>query len=447
MIADVENRGLDNEHVDALKAAFARIEALGQEHSDIGAFTGACMQEDLYTKLSNHYAAALSAGTSTSANPEDYDDSALLKQTVDALKMSITELKKAKENALAEAAKDPKENLGAASEFAMRFAAEQGIDMQGQTASNVAQSMNDEIDATIARAPAAYDNTAEVEALDTTGDIIQAIEALVALGEQEGMTLPRFLRLQIEQGLDKAMEGAVSTRKALEYELGWAEASAVSPFHIQAAQEKLQVFDTLSAKQQVGVPNWKELQWASKDVEYKYERDQNVFYDITQRWESILNNLSTWALAHCSFAEYVDPWKLLDPSKRRPAIESDKATLPGIIKQKERLLQKYHGISFADIFEHPTFKWAVEKNFIGYSREYIEFLRNTVYPACIPCQYLPQDIISQKEAIYQGKRVTNPNIHVPAERAQIFYDQKFGAGRHEAKFGPISRIESNAAPW
>ena len=256
MIKDVESRGISGAETDELKTHYNRLLQLGQEYSDIAAFTGACMQEDLYTKMSDCYSRALSsqAQQSTGDAAENYDDSALLKQTVDALKMAISELKRAKDAALEEASKDPKANLKAESEFAMRFAKQHGIDMQGATARDVEQSVSDEIDATLAEKPAAYDNTAEVEALDVSSDIIPAIEELIALGKQEGMTLPKFLKIQIEQGLDKAAEGAGATRGGLEYSLGWAQASAIGPHHIAEAEENLRVFDELAAKQNSAFP-------------------------------------------------------------------------------------------------------------------------------------------------------------------------------------------------
>lgn len=446
MVKDVDARGLTGPDVDALKAALGRIKELGQEHSDIGSFTGACMQENLYTVLSDHYSKALSAETSAAntAGPDNYDDAALLKQVVNSLRSAIDEINRAKKEALEEAAADPKRNLADKAAFASRFGAAHGISLD---AGQAATSMSNGIDKTLAEKPMAFDNTAEVEALDISADIIPAIEELIQLGESPGMTLPDFLRIQIEKGLDKATEGAVATRKGLVYSQDWAKASAISPFHIDKAKEDLHVFDALAAKQKFGVPNWTELKWAHQDVKYKYEPDQIKWGEITDRWESILSDLSFWALAHCSFAPYVEPWSLMDPPKRPPSIRRVKYTQPGIIKEKERLLQKYFNISFDQIFDHPTFKWAVEHKFISYSKEYIEFLRTQVYPNCIPCQLLPDQVVKQKEELYQGKREANPEGHFPAIRIQQLYDQKFGTNRYVSKFGQITPVESNAAPW
>lgn len=449
MIKDVEARGISGAEVEELKTQYNRLLELGQEHSDIGAFTGACMQEDLYTKLSDSYSRALSsqAQQSTEDAANNYDDAALLKQTVDALKMAISELKRAKDEALEEAAKDPKANLAAESEFAMRYAAEHGIDMQGASAQDVENSVSSEIDATLAEKPAAYDNTAEVEALDSSSDIIPALEALIALGEEDGMTLPKFLTIQIEQGLDKAAEGAGATRDGLEYNLGWAKASAISPHHIMETEEKLKVFDELTEKQEFGVPNWTEFKWARQDVEYRNEPNKIKWAEITDRWNTLLDNLSYWALAHCSFAPYVEPWKMLPPSKKAEAILQDKDTYPGIFKERERLLEKYFGVQLKDIRNHETFQWAVQKNHLSYSEAYVSFLLDKIYPACIPCQHLSSELVQEKEAFYKEGREINPHGHWPVIRVQKYYDKKFGEGRYLSKFGQIPVPPSDAAPW
>jgi hypothetical protein len=397
MIKDVDSQGITNEHVDEMKKSFARMQDLGQEHSDITAFMGICMQEDLFGKLGNLYSKALTTHASEGAgDPSKYDDAALLKQSIDALKLAIETIKQGKEDTLKEAGSE---------------------------------------------------NAAEVEALDNSEEIIQPIEDLIALGEQGGITFPDFLRLQIEQGLDKAMEGSVSTRKGLVYSLEWAEASRLSPHDIAKCKKHITVFDGLSANQKFGVPNWKELKWAMNDVDYEFEPDHIKWGDITDRWNTVLDDLHQWSLAYCSHARFVDPWKQLPEPRKAAAIQRSKDTLPGVIKQRERLLKKYYGISFQDIFTHETFLWAVETNSIHYSKEFIDFIKDTVYPTCIPLQHMPSELIAERERISKENREINPKIMEPAERVKEHYDRKFGEGRYVSKFGRIEAIESNAAAW
>ncbi|MFK7786081.1 MAG: hypothetical protein AB8B56_13250 [Crocinitomicaceae bacterium] len=398
MINDVDSQGIANEHVEEMKACFSRMTDLADQHSDITAFMGVCMQEDLFGKFSNLYSQALTAKAQESAtDPSTYDDQALLKQAIDALRQSISAIQKGQQDALKEAEKS--------------------------------------------------NSTAEVEALDCSADIIQPIENLIALGEQGGITYADFLRLQIEQGLDKAMEGSVSTRKGLVYSLEWAEAGRISPHHISKCKKHLSVFDSISGKQKFNVPNWKELQWALKDVDYEFELNIIKWGEISKRWNTILDDLHEWSLAYCSHAPYVDPWRMLQEPQKSRAIQKAKDCLPGIIKQRERLLQKYFGVSFYDIFTHETFLWAIETNDIHYSKEFIDFIKDHVYPACIPLQHMPNELVGEREGLSKEKREINPNITEPAERMKAHYDRKFGDGRYVSKFGEIEPVESKAAPW
>jgi len=398
MINDVDSQGISNEHVDEMKSFFERMNSLAEEHSDITAFMGVCMQEDLFGKFSNLYSQALTANAQTSGSDmSSYDDAALLKQAIDSLKQSVEAIKQGQREALQEAQKS--------------------------------------------------DSSAEVEALDCSADIIQPIEELIALGEQGYITYPEFLRLQIERGLDKAMEGAVSNRKGLVYSLEWAEASKVSPHHIEKCQKQLAVFDELSSKQKFGVPNWKELQWALNDIDYEFEPKMIKWSEITRRWNEILDDLHEWSLAYCSHAPYVDPWRMLEEPNKSRAIQKSKDCLPGVIKQRECLLEKYFGISFYDMFNHETFLWAVETNSIAYSQEFVDFLKDKVYPTCIPLQHFPSELITERERLSKEKREVNPRVMEPAKRTMRYYDSKFGEGRHREKFGEIETIESNAEAW
>ncbi len=444
MLTDLENQGLENEHVDEVRRLLAKMKALGQEYSDITTFTGICMQENLYGAISDQYSRALQAKASNGQSAATYDDSALLLQSISALEQAIQQLRKSKQEALVEASKDPFADIQKESEFAANFAKQQGLNL---SADKLADETRKDREEQLRSKPNAFDNSVEVDVLTNTEDLIAPIQELIDLGKQEGMTLPRFLKLQIERGLDKAMEGAVASRKGIVYSLGWAKASMLSPYHVEKAESELKIFDELSAKQPFNVPNWKELQWSVNDLDYQLDGKIAKWENITDRWNQIFSDLDTWACAHCSFAPGIDPWRLLPEPNKRPAIESSKATLPGIIEQRLRLLEKYHGLTFHDIFAHPTFLWAVEHHYMGFSKEYMEFLRNEVKPVCVPHQSLPQELTSKTEAMFQEKRMGNPRSHWPAIRVQEFYGSQFGADRYVSKFGEIEPSDSNAAPW
>ena len=282
MVADLDGRGLSGEDADKVRSIYQRMQQLGAELSDIAEFTGICMQENLYTDISDYYTRALSSGNSGGGDStSDYDDGALLKQSIQALKQSIEQIRQSKATALELADHDPRANLQQESQFAAKFAAEHGIDV---TAEHIEKSQGEMLDKELKEKPNAYNNQAEVEALDNSEDLIEPIEALIALGEEPGMTFPKFLRLQIERGLDKAMEGAGVVRKSLLYDLDWAKAQALSPHHIKRCEARLSVFDDLANANQFGVPNSKELQWTTKRAERPFDQPLAKWDNIGRRW-------------------------------------------------------------------------------------------------------------------------------------------------------------------
>ncbi|MFK8037139.1 MAG: hypothetical protein AB8B74_02530 [Crocinitomicaceae bacterium] len=397
MIKDVDSKAISNDYVDGMKQYFMRLQELGQEYSDITTFMGVCLQEDLFGKLGVLYSKALTSHASENAdNPSNYDDAALLKQSIDSLKYAIDVIRKNKEESIKEA----------------------GVE-----------------------------NILDVETLDNSEDLIKPIEELIALGEKYDITFPDFLRLQIEQGLDKAIEGNVSTRKGLVYLLEWDEVRMLTPHHISRSRRCISVFDDLSNKQKFGVPNWIEFKWARNDINYEFEHKIIKWENITDRWNKILEDLHEWSLAYCSHARSIDPWNVLSESQKTKAIQKAKDTLPGIITQREQLLRKYFGITFQEIFTHETFLWEVKTNSIYYSKEFVDFIKDKVYPVCIPLQHMPNELITEREQISKENREINPKIMEPAVRIKSHYDHKFGEGSYTSKFGVIETIGSNAAPW
>lgn len=182
-----------------------------------------------------------------------------------------------------------------------------------------------------------YIDSREVEILLNPEIIIKGIQDMIDLAEQEGMTYPRFLRLQIERGLDKAMEGLSVVREAQEYNLEVVKLNPTSPYHLQKEEKKLEAFDQLASKNKFGIPNQKDYSYACNDIDYEFEFDIVKWNEIVRRWTDLLRDLSIWSLSYCSFAPYIPPWNMAkDPVI---AVRKTQKTLPGIFKQKEKLLK------------------------------------------------------------------------------------------------------------
>ncbi|PKP21322.1 MAG: hypothetical protein CVU05_07010 [Bacteroidetes bacterium HGW-Bacteroidetes-21] len=452
MMDDCKQKNLSGSDFDSMCEAYARMEQLGQEHSDMNAFNAQMMTENLYGKFSDFYGRALSAPSaqSSGAAAGGYDDAALLKQSVDALKQAIITIRKSYQDAIEEASgKNVQQQNQAGLDFLERntekglFSATGGMEaLRTETAKSMGE--------TLKKTPNAFDNTVEVEVLSNPEALIKPIQDVIDLGEQPGMTLPRFLRTQIETGLDKAMDGAVAARDSYITEKEFIDASPVSSFHLQKIDKKIQRFDELAAANKFHVPNWTELKFNMDDIDREFERDIQQWDRVKRRWEDLLWDLSMWSLSYCSFAPYIKPWAMAkDPVA---ATIHTQNTGPGIFKEKEKLLQKYFGISFHDIFKQPSFLWDVKYNYIDYSQEFLDFLIEKIYPECNPFNQLPSDKIEARASFYKRDRnaedrENNPEAHIPADRMRIFYNKKFGEGRYESKYGNIEKNDSKAAPW
>jgi len=403
MLKEVEEKNLSGENYDKMKDALDKMETLGQEHSDIMTFNGALMQENLFSKFSDHYGKLLAESAKKEGEAKGYDDSTLLKQSIDALKNAITEIKR---------------NYQASIDESKKYKS----------------AKNKKLDQSIENA-----------ILNDPTIIIKGIEDLIQLGEQEGMTLPKFLRLQIETGLDKAMEGSVVVKNGLQFIYDATTASATTPYSILVDKEKLEAFDFLANKSEFNIPNQKELSYLHRDIDYKYRHQIAEWKEIKYRWEQFLSDLSFWSMAYTKIAPYIEPWCLAD-DPIEATIKTQK-TIPGIFQEELKLFKKYFGMSFLDAFKHQTFKWDIENFHIGESQEYVEFLIEEVFPHCIPFKDLPQEAINKRLAFREENRINNPDTYKAIEKFKLFYDGYFGNGRFIDKFGEIEVNNSNAKPW
>ena len=441
MAEDCKNQNLSGENFDNMCKVLNRMEQLGKELDDINAYNAQIMQENLFGSFSDYYTKTLTEqakANSGSGSEGGYDDAALLKQSINGLKQAVKAICDRFEEAVNTAGNyDPMRNRNQAFEMAEKMGFEITEEMK--------QSDKKQHEEKMKKTPYAFDNSVEVEVLQNPEETIKPIQDIINLGEQEGMTFPKFLRLQIETGLDKAMEGAVVARKGLETEKEFTVVNPVTPFHLQKIEKKIEKFDELSSAHKFNVPNWKELSMSNNDIDREFQPDIIKWNKITDMWEKLISDLSFWSLSYCSFAPNIDPWNM-SRNPREAVIRTQKTT-PGIFRERLKLTEKYFGISFPEILKHETFKWAVKHNYISYSQEYIEFLAEKILSQCVPFNNLSSDLITKKEKLYKDKKESNPLSHLPAKNLQVFYDNKFGEGRHESKFGPIVKNDSKAALW
>jgi hypothetical protein len=405
MLEECKQRNFDNEHVQNMANVMQRMEQLGAEHSDVNAFSGQMAQENLYVQFSDFYAKALAYEQSkgSSSSGIGYDDQALLMQNIQALKSAVKSIEDGYSNAIKEA-----------------------------------------------EASGEMNNAVEIEVLQNPQEIIEPILRLIELGEQDGMNFPDFLKIQIERGLDKAMEGAVATSNALEVEKEFVSVNPLTPYDLALVDEKLSIWNQLCQQSSFGVPQWKEWSLKKDDIERKYETSIIVFRKITSMWSKLIDDLAHWSLSYVSFAPHIEPWSMAGNPKE--AVLETQAIQPGIFQQREILLKKYFDIDFTRVFQHPTFLWSVKYDYIQYSQEFVEFLIKQIYPLCQPFQNLPEQLIEQRANFHvngqqKQDREVNPMLQEPLKRMQSFYDKKFGEGRFQQKYGAAESLVVYAQAW
>ena len=450
MAKEIKSKNIASEDADKMFQALERMEELARTNDDMNAFNGLMMQENLYGKFSDYYGKVLSSQASAANSSGGYSDENLLKQELDALRDVIKRIQAAKEEALETDRKyDPKKAVRDELDLLNRNMEKFGIKKEDIETYGGLEKMKTaaekDIDKIIKERPKAYDNSVEIEKLINDGGIIKPIENLITLGEELGMTYPRYLRMKMEKGLDKAAEGSVVSRQGCEYSYENYKALPYSPYHIERAKKELDLFDQLGSKSKFGLPNMEEISYGHRRIDYEFEPYIILWKNITERWESLIYSLYIWSLAHIGIAPYIEPWCMSsDPPK---SVKQTKDTTPGIFRQEERLFKKYYGLGFMDIFKHPTFVYQVKNDLIGDSQEMIEFLIENVYPICQPFQFLPQNLITEREALYTEKREANPDALKPALRMAANYDRVFGEGRFVSKFGAYKPIDTKAKPW
>lgn len=452
MAKEIEDKGLQGEDVDKMNATLARMEQLGQELSDLNEFNGMVMQENLYGTFSDHYGKALSAQAQNSQSEGGYDDSALLKQTLDALKDAVKRIKEGKAQAIATAESySEEESMKMGLEYLKRNSDQfgniteaQGFDQKTNEALAEARE-NDQND----QAKRSELINAEMDALFDEKALIEPIEDLIRLGEEPGMTLPLFLKIQIEKGMDKAMEGSAVTRAGLDYNLDWANAMMLNPYEIQEAKENIRIYDEMASTAPFNIPDSLQLTLADNKVEWELEPKKIYWNELKDRFFNILDHLHSLVIANSQFFPSYSPYTMMATyNEKKEHAEYIKNCLPGIMKEEEKLLEKYFGVSFLDMFKHEIFIWEVENYHIWYSQEYAEFLKNTVYPEVVPLEFLSSETVGRFENEFHGKgNQSNPEAHKHEERVVAMMNAKFGEGYYEKKFGRAEFEQSTAKPW
>lgn len=455
MAQEIKEKGLEGDAVDEMNAALARMEQLGQELDDFTDYNGKVMTENLYGRFSDHYGKALSQEAQVAQEEKGYDDATLLKQTLDALRNAIKAIEQSKKDAVEEANKANAVE-GAAMMRGMMVRGNLGIGMSAKKFKRIEKITGVNIDEEAAKADEDFDKNKEQQsnALEIDRDfqtelLTQPIQDLIDLGEQPGMILPRFLKIQIEKGLDKAAEGTAMSLDSIQHFYGWAKAQMISRPDLELKKAELDLFNEMIEKAPFNVPNTKKFNIYRKKLEHQFTSEYAQWYAVKDRWEAIIDTLEYWLIASSSVFPSYSPWVMIpDWETKKEIAEYMKDCNPGFLKVKLDNFKSYFDMEFQDIFKHGTFIWEVENYHLGYSQEYMEFLAGPVFEACKPLAKAPQELIDRFESHFHNqKRMGNPELYKSKKRIEEFYDNRYGEGRWAGKFGVIEIDESNTAPW
>ena len=405
-IDDLNNRNITGEHADEVRRLFNRIQELGEECSDMNALYAKMQNENITVKMSDAYTRALTEESQKNHSTSDGnipDDSAMMKNNVDALRNSIKAIRDNFDNLLNNAS--PSER--------MRIMVEH--DPQ---------------------------------------PIIKPIEDLIALAEKPGMTYAKFLRLQIERGLDKITEGT-TTHSFIENVLNTHKALMSPPIVIQLWEEKLERYNTEAAKNKFNIVDLHQWELISDSIERKYEPLQIRQQRIFDMFMKILGDLDLWCIAYCPYTPHeLAPWNTMPYPEAMQDLKRIQKTTPGILKEYEKLLYRYFNLRLKDIIKDELFLHHIKSNMIDESQELVEFLLIEVYPQCKPFNDLSNTSIDKRVEMHRGKRESNPGRMEPYFRLKKHYNSIYGEGYME-KFMKEQNLEKDdvkeystpAAPW
>ena len=228
--------------------------------------------------------------------------------------------------------------------------------------------------------------------------LTKAVQDVIDLG-RTGINYPTFLRLMIEQGLDKAMEGTILSRKYLLADVEFYDQLIYPPMQ-RRSKAILNKYDELVEASVCGVPNAVLAMLEQTKITEDTEADLRRYGHIQTLWFNMFSSLHHWIDAYTKFAPADERYAGDSPAITQQNIERAQHTWPGRIKVFEKQLQVNFGLAWQDVFTHESFDAECRSNRFNYTSEYIAFVKEQVYPQCIPLQHADAALIASAEALY-----------------------------------------------
>lgn len=291
----------------------------------------------------------------------------------------------------------------------MKFSDAYGRALQAGPAAKKLESAAGDDAAMLANMVQAYkDARAQVPDDDANAAYADALDQAIALGESD-LSFPVYLRRLEEGGLGDALQGMTMTRAGIVKEIHFAS-EAHRPLDLERRIAQLKAFDELAATCKYGSPDNLVYTLAADRIDWDFAPRQALWDAIEDRWERILTMIYDWLDAHTDFAFYDDRWRPpgATDAQVRENIRRDKECLPGQIAVREAIFAEYFGLGFDDIFTHETYLNADDANWLDYSNDRIELIKET-RKHMSPGAVAPDELIKQSEAMHEAKTYANPD--------------------------------------
>ncbi|MEO7311879.1 MAG: hypothetical protein ABIX01_15850 [Chitinophagaceae bacterium] len=233
--------------------------------------------------------------------------------------------------------------------------------------------------------------------------LTKAVQDVINLG-RSGVNYPTFLRLMIEQGLDKAMEGTIVNRKYLLADVAFYE-ELIHPPMLRRSKAVLSIYDELAATASFGVPNTVVYILEHSKILDDTEAGLRKYEHLQQLWIKLIMGLHLWVDAYTKYAPADERYAGGSAEMTRQNIERYKNVWPGKIKIWEAQLLDNYGLCWNDIFTHESFDAEHRSGRFNYTSDCIRFIKDEVYTQCSPLQHAGQELIAKAEALY-GKSLT-----------------------------------------
>ena len=231
----------------------------------------------------------------------------------------------------------------------------------------------------------------------------EPIQEVIALG-RSGVNYPTFLRMLIEKGLEKAMEGTVLSREALQKDIHWS-VELTLPVYERRNRAILAKYDQMASAAAFGVPDSVVFSMERFKIESAFQPMINKYDAIAWRWGKMLELLHDWIDAYTSFAPYDERYVSLEGMEQtKRNIKFCKDCYPGFFKVREDIFNRYFVMQWDDIFNHESFVAERKGRRCMYTDAYIEFLKE-IYHHCVPFTQAPEELVTKAEQLHKDKEV------------------------------------------